>query len=533
MVPGRRYTPRYLAGVLRRRWPLVVVPLVIVTSLAVLLARALPDVYYSQATVLIVPQQIPESYVRTTVTVPIAERLRATTQEIKSPATLAPLMDEFGLYTNLRRTVPGDALVAWMARNIRIDQVRGDTLVIGFSGYEAGSVAKVTDRLVHLFIDGTLRNREVLADSASKFLDTELESTRKRLEEQERRVQEFRERHAGELPTQVSANLQILQGGEAQLQAVTEDLRQDRDRRTQLQEVIAREQAEGEKVSNASPPLTDEIPPPAAAPAGSGAAGTADDPLALPAGPVQQRLAAARALLQQLLKKYTPEYPDVARLQATIAELEKTAAETRPSPGPSKAARPAVPAASPRLQTAQAELRRLDQRIAEKEALQQRLRDGIATYQARIEAVPGRESEWTALTRDYQTIQQSYTSLLAKKEESRLAANLERQRISEQFRVISPAVTPSRPSSPNRPGIVLIGILLGLACGLGVPVLLELTDSTLRGEKEVLATLRLPVIAMIPRMVTAADRRRRQRRLLRTGVAAAVLAVVAAAWRWR
>jgi polysaccharide chain length determinant protein (PEP-CTERM system associated) len=509
----------------------VVVPLVIITSLAVLLARALPDVYYSQATVLIVPQQIPESYVRTTVTVPIAERLRATTQEIKSPATLAPLMDEFGLYTNLRGTVPGDALVAWMARNIRIDQVRGDTLVIGFSGYEAGSVAKVTDRLVQLFIDGTLRNREVLADSASKFLDTELESTRKRLEEQERRVQQFRERHAGELPTQVSANLQILQGGEAQLQAVTEDLRQDRDRRAQLQEVIAREQADGEKPTNTPPPLTDEIPSPAAAaPATAPGAVASDDPLALPPGPVQQRLAAARALLQQLLKKYTPEYPDVARLQATIAELEKTAAETK-IPAPNKAT--GQPAPSPRLQAAEAELRRLDLRISEKEALQQRLRDGIATYQARIEAVPGRESEWTALTRDYQTIQQSYTSLLAKKEESRLAANLERQRISEQFRVISPAVTPSRPSSPNRPGIVLIGILLGLAVGLGVPVLLELTDSTLRGEREVLTTLRLPVIAMVPRMITAADRQRRYRRLLRTGIGAVVLVVVAVAWRWR
>ncbi len=525
MVPGRRYTPRYLAGVLRRRWPLVVVPLVIVTGLAVLLARALPDVYSSQATVLIVPQQIPESYVRTTVTVPIGERLRATAQEVKSPATLAPLIDEFGLYSNLRRTVPSDALVAWMARNIRIEQPRADTLVIGFSGYEAGSVAKVNERLVQLFIDGTLRNREVLADSASKFLDTELESTRKRLEEQERRVQEFRERHAGELPTQVPANLQILQGGEAQLQAVTEDLRQDRDRRTQLQEVIAREQPEAETATNTPPPLTDEIPAPASAtPAG------ADDPLALPAGPVQQRLAAARALLQQLLKKYTPEYPDVARLQATIAELEKTAADTAPAPRPSKAT--AQPAPSPRLQAAQAELQRLDQRISEKEALQQRLRDGIATYQARIEAVPGRESEWTALTRDYQTIQQSYTSLLAKKEESRLAANLERQRISEQFRIISPAAAPTRPSSPNRPAIVIIGLLLGLACGLGVPVLLELTDSTLRGEREVLTTLRLPVIAMVPRMVTAADRQRHHRRLLRTGVAAAVLVVVAAAWLW-
>ena len=57
--------------------------------------------------------------------------------------------------------------------------------------------------------------------------------------DQEQRVQEFRERYAGQLSAQVPANLQIMQGWQTQLQALMEELRQERDRRTRLQELVS------------------------------------------------------------------------------------------------------------------------------------------------------------------------------------------------------------------------------------------------------------------------------------------------------
>jgi hypothetical protein len=78
-----------------------------------------------------------------------------------------------------------------------------------------------------------------------------------------------------------------------------------------------------------------------------------------------------------------------------------------------------------------------------------------------------------------------------------------------------------------------MGILLGLGLGLVMPIFLELTDSTLRGETEVVAALRLPVLAMLPRILTRAERRRRQLRLVSIGVATVVVFVTAAAWHWR
>lgn len=531
MVPGRRYSIRYILRLLRRRWIVLLMPVIVIGGLAVLLARALPDVFYSQGTIVIVRQTIPESYVRTTVTVPIAERVQRTNQRIRSAATLSAIITEFNLYPNVRDTIPAEALHVWMARNIRIELVSPDTAVVGYSGYDQATVRQVAARLVDLFIEDIQRDRETLAENTSQFLDVELERTRQRLVEQEGRVQQFRQQYAGELPGQVPANLQILQGVQGQLQAVVEDLRQDRQRRAQLQQMI-------EDARAAAAPPADVAPEPDPDPEAASAPTTEDppadptadaDPVAIPPGPARQRLAVAKVMLAQMLKKYTPEYPDVVRMRQAIEQLERTVAASPP---------PAPPAKTPvltsgRLPLVESELVRVDARIAEREALERRLRDAGTTYQARIEAVPGRESEWVALTRDYQTIQQSYTSLLAKKEEATLAANLERQSIGEQARVAAAPVHPSRPVSPNRPGVVIMGFMLGLGLGLAAIALLEVTDSKLRSEQEVLTALRLPVLALFPRIVTTEVRKRKRRTLMIGASALIIIAIGAALLRWQ
>ena len=101
------------------------------------------------------------------------------------------------------------------------------------------------------------------------------------------------------------------------------------------------------------------------------------------------------------------------------------------------------------------------------------MRDALGGYQARIAAVPSRETELVELTRDYETLRQGYTNLLAKSENARMSTNLERRQIGEQFRVLEPARLPERPISPNRLQINTMGALGGLAVGMGLVLLLE------------------------------------------------------------
>jgi hypothetical protein len=141
----------------------------------------------------------------------------------------------------------------------------------------------------------------------------------------------------------------------------------------------------------------------------------------------------------------------------------------------------------------------------------------------------------TELMRDYDTLQDQYRTLLRKSEDSKIAVNLERRQIGEQFKIIDGARLPERPVSPNRIRFNLMGILAGLGLGIALVALLEYRDTTLKTDEDVVTSLALPVLAVIPAMITTADRRRMKRRrvLLTLSASAAVVLAVVAVVAWR
>jgi hypothetical protein len=140
------------------------------------------------------------------------------------------------------------------------------------------------------------------------------------------------------------------------------------------------------------------------------------------------------------------------------------------------------------------------------------------------------------LTRDYEILKKTYDSLLTKREDSKLAANLERRQIGEQFRILDPASLPAKPSNqPKRIGLSLAAAVVGLALGLLVSALLVFMDSSFGREEDVTRTLEVPVLALVPSMASDAERRRRRfyRIFVDTVGAATVLgSVVFVAWNF-
>src|SRR5690606_4924877 len=132
-----------------------------------------------------------------------------------------------------------------------------------------------------------------LAESTNRFLDTQLADARRELEDQEKQLEAFRERHGKELPTQLQTNMQALASTQLQVQSLVESIARDKDRKLMLERLYR-------EASNE--------PPPTAAPRtveGSAQAG----------GTAQQQLAAAEASLADLQLRYKDDHPDVRRAQ--------------------------------------------------------------------------------------------------------------------------------------------------------------------------------------------------------------------------
>jgi uncharacterized protein involved in exopolysaccharide biosynthesis len=160
----------------------------------------------------------------------------------------------------------------------------------------------------------------------------------------------------------------------------------------------------------------------------------------------------------------------------------------------------------------QNDLQQLDRQVANKAAEEKRLRDVAASYQQRVEMAPTREAELAELTRDYTTLQTLYSNLLSKKEESKIAANLERRQIGETFKLLDPARMPERPFSPNRTMFNLVGLVAGLAIGVLLVAFLEYRDASLKTDEEVVEVLAIPVLAVVPRMRSDRERKKLFRR---------------------
>lgn len=476
MIPGKIYTPELILEIAWRRKWWIVIPTIAISAAVILWTRSLTDLYQSDTVILVVPQQVPETYVRSTVTATVAERLQSISQQILSRTRLERIVLDLNLFQEERKTGIMEDIVDQMRSQIGVQIVRGDSFRVSFTSEDPRTAMRVTERLGSLFIDESLRDREVLAEGTSQFLEAQLEDARRQLIDNERRLEEFRRSHNGQLPNQLDANMQGMHNIEMQLQSLLDSLLRDRDRQEALRQTIL--------------DLENNVyiqPPP---PTSAGAAPeTASD-----------RLRAAEAELAAFERRLRPNHPDIVRARRSIEELRRKA-EDEAAAAPVSVETPLPPAERlrrTRLNDANRELSAIEKSITAKAADEKRLRDLLAEYQRRIEATPTRESELIELTRDYGTLQTMYQNLLAKKQESQISANLERRQIGEQFRILDPARMPVRPFTPNRPRFYGMGILGGLAVGLGLALVLEYLDRTMRSEDDVKLALNLAVLATVP-----------------------------------
>ena len=140
---------------------------------------------------------------------------------------------------------------------------------------------------------------------------------------------------------------------------------------------------------------------------------------------------------------------------------------------------------------------------------------------------PQVEVELNALNRDYANLQAEYQQTQAKLADATTGERLEQDRQAERFEVIEQATVPDAPVQPNRPRIILAGSFGSLAAGVGIVILAELLDKSIRSVADLEKRLQLRPIGVIPYVITSSERRRHRWRL---GVLLAlIIAAVSAA----
>jgi succinoglycan biosynthesis transport protein ExoP len=518
-----------LGLVKRRRW-WIAAPAFVIALATVFVLYLLPNKYTSEATILVVQQQVPERYVVPTATTDLSKALEAMTQEVLSRTRLLGIIDEFGLYAKEKKRLAAEELVDKMRRDVAITPLQSNperreinAFKIAFATESPHLAQEVTSRLTTLFIEQNLKRREDQAKTTTRFLNEQLEAAKTKLAEQEQRVRDFKMEHLGELPEQQAGNLGILASLQSQLENVMGNLNRAQQQRLYLESLIG----EYRRLAQRRVPLVDA----------SGASQVLS-----PVEAAQRDLRTLEAERRRLLTQYTPQHPDVIRNSQEIARqkdlikmLAAAQAETESAKAADKHAanEQASGAESAENSAAVAQLRsQLEANQLEIENLKRteaKLRTDIEHYQARLNQTPVREQQLASMLRDLELLRQNYADLLKKEQESQLATSLEKRQEGQQFRLVDPPNLPTIPSSPKRLKISLGGLGGGLAIGLALGLLVEMRDSSFHTEKDADRVLKLPLVVGIPRILTPPERRRIIWRWIFEGVAATVMAVAVCA----
>ena len=533
MLPGQKIEPKFLSQVVRRRSWLLAIPPAVGLFAALVYSSRLPDLYQSEMLIAVDPQRVPDSIVRSTVTLGTDRRLEALKVKVLSRTALEQLIKEFDLYPEERTTWQLEDVVAKLRANVDMvmqiprprwgEEPQPTAFRVVFTYADPQRATQVAQKVGTFFVEQNVAERGAQAGATNKFLEGQLAVSRVKLEEHERRLEQFRQRHGQALPSQATSNMQGLTLAQTQVQALVESAARDRDRKLMLERLYRDALAERSAATTAVTASRD-----------------AAASQSLNASSARRQLADARTTLTGLEQRYKPDHPDVLRAKRLIAELEPRAtaeeaaiAAAVTTGGAEAATLPdARPGERENLRQMRAEIESLDRQLTFKESEEARVRATIAEFQRRIEAVPGLESEFVALTRDYDTQQIAYRELLAKSQTANLAEKLEEESIGERFRVVDPATVPLRPLPSQRIRYNAIGLAIGLLLGLAAAVLLELRDKSFRTEGDVLDALSLPVLATVPYVQSAADKAAQKRQRLAASLAGTTCLAVAGYLTW-
>ena len=468
----------------QRRW--LMGPLFLFGLLAFAGAHIWPERYRSEALILVEQQKVPEHYVTPNVATDLQDRLQSMTQQILSRTRLQRLIEQFNLYPRQRARLTTDAVIDKMREDIRIELVQAPrrqgeltAFRIYYSAPNPRVAQQITNELTSLFIEENLQARSQQSASTTSFLENQLEQARKDLAEQEQRLREYKLRYLGELPEQQQSNLQILSSLEAQLHAGAAALDRAEQQKIYLESLRAEYQAMQKSLGVRE--SSGRVAPSAIA---------------------EAALRDLRKQLTDLEAKYTPRHPDVDGLKEQIAQWEtlrkRLEDEQSPAQEGGTTAGIVAPTGEPGLAEVASRLKAIKVESESYQREMKELRQRIGEARSHLNITPLREQQLAEVTRNYENSRQNYQSLLQKKLQSELATNLEKRQQGEQFRIIDPPSLPQKPSEPNRLQIILIGWLLGLLVGLGLVVLREVGDDTLRNEKDLRQFPQLHVLVRVP-----------------------------------
>jgi uncharacterized protein involved in exopolysaccharide biosynthesis len=439
------------------------------------------------------------------------------------------MINKFNLYEEDKEKSSIRSIVEKMRENTHMDMIGGETIIdprtgkpvkptVGFEISFDSKLPEVAQQIasvfVTLYLNHNLKYRAQLVEGATSFLDQETKKLRSEISELEKKLAEFKEKNAGNLPGLNQLNLRRIDRIEDQLREINEKIRSLtenefylRNNLIQLDPIIATYTTTGERVYGAD----DRLIALKAKYVALSSKYSKEHPdlvkmrreiesLQKEAGGApnkyeyQVKLNDKQTKLTLLMDRYSPSHPDVKKLKLEIANLKKSLDQSvivKTSPKQIQPNNPAYIQMQTQLMAAQSELKSA-------QVSRRNLESKLLHYENSFAKSPQVEREFKVLIRDYENAMSKYGEVKAKQREATMASSMEKATKGNEFILLEPPLIPEDPFKPNRKAIVFLGGLFSIAIAIGFVMVKEmLSPSIYTPGRLALVTGREP-LAVIP-----------------------------------
>lgn len=466
---------KYYWAVFLRRLPYFAVVLAFLSVIGLTMAFILPPVFVSRAAILVEPQQIPDELAQSTVPIDPYEQIQIIQRRVMTRANLLALADRVGIFADEPDT-PSEDIIQNTAGRItftgaepeelgRFGPVPGAIVMgVAFEAPTAEFAARGANEVVNLLLAENQRIRTGRATDTQEFFEAGVQQLSAALERKSREIAEFKTANVESLPDSLAARRQQQVIEQERLLALEREEQALANERSTVIWVFERTGRTG----NVALSLEEE------------------------------ELAALKSERLQQLAVYAPTSARIRVLDNRIASLEALVEQQRAeraTPVPDGAGGETVAAPTSELEL---ELAPIDARlgfIAQEKAMIEQTLDELQTS---IAATPSNEMVLGGLERELANLQLQYESATASLASAETGERIERSSKGERLTLVEPPIEPAEPDRPNRRLIAMAGVAGGLGAGLGLVLLLELLNRSIRRPVDLSAGLGIQPLATVP-----------------------------------
>jgi polysaccharide chain length determinant protein (PEP-CTERM system associated) len=480
----------YVRGMWRRRLIGIAASWVVAVAGLVALAMA-PDKYEASARVFVDTQSVLKPLMSGLAVQPnVEQQVGMLSRTLLSRPNIDKLIRMADLDLDTKTPEQRELLVERLTKNIQVGGSPADNLyTISYRDQNTGRAKRVVDSLLTIFVESGLGGNRRDTQKAQQFIDQQIQDYERRLQESERRLKEFKLRNLGSVGGEGA--LQSISAIEQTLSNVRIELRAATQSRDTLKRELAGEEPvfipeEGDNTSR-----SDAVPE------------------------LDARIDAVQKHLDEMLRQYTEEHPDVAGSKRVLADLEQQRREIiekrrKQLNTKSGRARASNVDRNPVYQQLKLSLADGEANVAALRGKADELESKLAQFKAMARTKPEIEEEFVQLNRDYQAQKGNYDSLVARREAAMMTSQLEQSSSVADFRIIDPPRVSNKPVAPNR--LLLLGFIVAVSLGAGLFAALAYSQlfPVFHSMKSLRRTLSRPVLGAVSLQDSGKSKRNRR-----------------------